>query len=92
MFLSLYYILFLCNIQKYKSYLFFSRTIIASAAGIVNNSETVKAVTLAFWSIQQHFIRDVRAKFGISNFAQSPDIGKTQNGVFPVSGFLFNAL
>ena len=31
----------------------------------LNNSETVKAVTLAFCSIQQHFIRDIRANFGI---------------------------
>ena len=30
-----------------------------------NNSETVKAVTLAFCSIQYHFIRDYGAKFGI---------------------------
>ena len=31
----------------------------------LNNLETIKAVTLAFCSIQYHFIRDVRAKFGI---------------------------
>ena len=31
----------------------------------LNNSETVKSVTLAFCSNQQHFIRDIRAKFGI---------------------------
>ena len=42
----------------------------------LNNSETVKAVTMAFSSIQQHSIRDIRAKFGIHNLPQSPDIGK----------------
>ena len=46
----------------------------------LNNSETVKAVTLAFCSIQEHFIRNIRAKFGISNSPQSPDIGQNSNG------------
>ena len=48
----------------------------------LNNSETVEAVTLAFWSIQQHFIRDVRTDF----------LGKTQTGVFLISGFLVSPL
>ena len=42
----------------------------------LNNLETVKTATLAFFSIQQHFIRDIRAKFGIPNFPQSSDIGQ----------------
>ena len=46
----------------------------------VNNSETVKAVTLAFCSIQQHFIRDICAKFGVPNWPQSPDIGQNSGG------------
>ena len=41
----------------------------------LNNSETVKAVTLALCSIQWQFIRDVRTKFGILNSTQSPNIG-----------------
>ena len=32
-----------------------------------HNSETVKAVTLAFCSLQLHFIRNIRVKFGIPN-------------------------
>ena len=39
-----------------------------------NNSKTVKDVTLVFSSIQQHFIRDNCAEFGIPNLPQSPDI------------------
>ena len=38
-------------------------------------SQTVKAVKIAIYNIQQHFIRDIRAKFGIPNLIQSPDIG-----------------
>ena len=45
-----------------------------------NNSETVKAVTLTFCSIQYHFITDIRAKFGIPNFSQSSDIGQNSDG------------
>ena len=45
----------------------------------LNNSEPVKAVTLAFCSIQQLFIRYIRAKFGITNSAQSIDIGKNSD-------------
>ena len=46
----------------------------------LNNSETVKAVTLAFCSLQYHFIRDVRARFGIPNSLQSLDIGQNIDG------------
>ena len=42
----------------------------------LNNTETVKAVTLAFCSIQLLFIRDIRAKFGNPNLRQSPDVGQ----------------
>ena len=49
-----------------------------------------KAVTLAFCSIQEHFVKDIRAKFGIPNFPQSPDI--EQNSVLPISRFLVNPL
>ena len=42
----------------------------------LNNSKTVKAVTLEFCSIQEHSIRDILAKFGIHNVSQSPDIGQ----------------
>ena len=55
----------------------------------LNNSETAKAVNLAFCSIQQHFIRDIRAKFGIHNSSQSPDIGQNSDeGIsdFQISG------
>ena len=40
----------------------------------LNNSETVKAVPLAFWRIQKHFIRKICVNFGIPNSPQSPDI------------------
>ena len=49
------------------------------------NSETVKAVTLAFCSIQYDFIRNIRAKFGIPNMPQSPDI--EQNSGMSISNF-----
>ena len=42
----------------------------------LNNSETVKAVTLVFCSIQLLFIRDIRAKFGNPNLCQSPGVGQ----------------
>ena len=51
-------------------------------------SETVKAVTLAFCSIQWIFIRDIRAKFGIPNLSQSSDIGQNSDGGF--SDFLIS--
>ena len=56
-----------------------------------NISEMVKAVSLAFWSIQQYFIRDIHAKFGIPNFPQSI-LDKTQTGVFAIFTFLVNLL
>ena len=43
----------------------------------------------AFCHIQQHFIRNIQAKFGITNLSQS---NKTQMGVFPISGFLVKPL
>ena len=46
----------------------------------LNNSDTVKAVTLAFCSIQSNFVGDVLEKFGIHYFTQSPDIGQNSNG------------
>ena len=40
----------------------------------------VRTVALAFCSIQQHFIRNICAKFGIPNLSQSPDIGQDSDG------------
>ena len=60
-----------------------------------NNSETVKAVTLGFCSIQYHFIRDVCTKFGVPYSPPSPSLhmlGKTQAGVFPICTFPVNPL
>ena len=51
----------------------------------LNNSETVKAITLLFCSIQYHFIRDVHVKFRIPNSLQSLDIG--QNSDADISDF-----
>ena len=45
----------------------------------LNNSETVKAVTLVFCSIQKLFIRNNRTKSVIFNSPQSPDIGKNSD-------------
>ena len=56
---------------------------------VLNNSETVKAETLELCNIQQHFIRDIRPKFGIPNSPQSADIGQNSDGGisnFRVSG------
>ena len=50
----------------------------------LNNSKTVKAVTLELCIIHQHCIRDIRAKFAIHN--------SLQTGVFLISGFLVNPL
>ena len=36
---------------------------------------------LSFCSIQQHFNRDIRAQFGISNLPQSPNIGQNSDGM-----------
>ena len=49
----------------------------------------VKAEALAFYSIQQHFTRDICAKFGIPNLPQPPDIGQnSDDGIsnFRISG------
>ena len=46
----------------------------------LNTSKTVNAVTLKFCSIQWHSIRDIRAKFGIHNSPQSPDIVQNSDG------------
>ena len=46
----------------------------------LNNSKTVKAVTLDFCSVQLNSIRDIHAKFGIHNLFQSPDIGQNSDG------------
>ena len=46
----------------------------------LNISETVKAVALAFCTIQNHFIRDIRAKFGIYNSPQSSDTEQNSDG------------
>ena len=46
----------------------------------LNNSEMLKAATLVFRSILQHFLRDVRAKFGIPNLPQAPDMGQNADG------------
>ena len=48
-----------------------------------NNSETVKATTLVFCSIQYHFIIDIRAKFGIPNLPHSSDIRQNSDGGIP---------
>ena len=52
----------------------------------LNNSEMVRALTVSFCNIQQRFIR---AKFGISNYLQSPYIGENSDGSisdFRISG------
>ena len=56
---------------------------------LLNTSEMVKALTLAFCSIQQHFNRDVYVKFGIPYLPQSPHIGQKSDGDildFQISG------
>ena len=51
----------------------------------LNNSRTVKALTLEFCSIQYPSIRDITCP-------SLQILGKTQTGVFPISGFLVNPL
>ena len=46
----------------------------------LNNSETIKLVTLAFCSIQSRFIRDTRATFGIPYSPQYADIEQKSDG------------
>ena len=45
----------------------------------LNKSKTVKAVILAFCSIQWLFIGDIHAKLWIPNLSQSPDIGQNSD-------------
>ena len=45
----------------------------------LNKSEAVKAVILAFCSIQWLFIGDIHSKFWIPNLSQSPDIGSNSD-------------
>ena len=55
----------------------------------LNNSQTVKAVTLPFYSIYQNFIKNICAKFGIPNLPQSLDIAQySDQGIssFRISG------
>ena len=42
----------------------------------LNNSATIKAVTVSFCSIQWLFMKGICAKFNIPNLPQSPDIGQ----------------
>ena len=59
-----------------------------SPVGFPLNSETVKAVTLAF-SAFSNISLDIHAKFGIPNWPQSPDIGQNSDrGIcnFSISG------
>ena len=44
-----------------------------------NNSQKVTAGKFIFYCIKYVFIRDSRAKFGISNFLQSSVIGQSPN-------------
>ena len=55
----------------------------------LNNSETVKTLTLAFCSIQLYFIRNFFAKFGIPSLPCSIDIEQNSDGCisdFRISG------
>ena len=49
----------------------------------LNNTETVKAATIAFCSIQEHFIRDIRIKLFIPYSPQSLDIGQNSDRDIP---------
>ena len=56
----------------------------------LNNSETVKAVTLALFSIKLHFIRDICAKFATRNSQTRPSLqilSETQTGYFRFPDF-----
>ena len=58
----------------------------------LNNSETVRAVTLVCCSIHQLFITLIRAKFGISQSPRSLDISQNPDGgisTFQTSGQSF---
>ena len=54
-----------------------------------NNSETIKAVNLAFCSIKQFFIREIHVKFRITNFHSLQILVKTQTTLFSIAVFLF---
>ena len=45
----------------------------------INNSEMIKSIILAYCSIQQRFIRAIRAKFVIPKSSQSSYIGKNSD-------------
>ena len=68
---------------------FYQRVILPPVGFSLNNSETIKAVSLKFCSIQQRFTREVLTKFDIPNSPQSPDIGQNSDGCiadFRISG------
>ena len=58
----------------------------------LSNSETVKAVIQAICRIQQLFIRNIHAKFGIPNSPQPLDVGQNSDKLFSISEFLVNPL
>ena len=87
------YVILCSNDDFLNSYL--GGGIILPSCFSLNNSETVKAVTLALFSIKLHFIRDIRAKFVIQNSQTRPSLqilSETQTGVFPICGFLVSPL
>ena len=47
---------------------------------VKGNSETVKAINLAFFSIQKYLISDICAKFGIPKSSQSSYVGQNSDG------------
>ena len=48
--------------------------------------KVVKMVTLAFCSIQKHFVANIRAKFDIPNSPQSQDFGQNLDEGMVISG------
>ena len=46
----------------------------------LNNSGTVKVITLSCWNIQKHLITYISAKLCVSNLPQSLYIGKNTDG------------
>ena len=58
----------------------------------LNNSETVEAITFAFYRVKWLFLRDIHAEFGILNLIQSPNIGQNPKRMFLISEFLVNFL
>ena len=58
----------------------------------LNNSETVKAVTLAFCSISNISVETFVSNFVSLTCPSLEILGKTQIGVFPISRFLVNPL